>query len=479
MERLIPSGKVKVKSSDQIGFSRIGIGFEKLDRKVFDPEKAYDKVAALGVKWARLQSGWVRCETEKGVYDFAWLDQLVDRFLSLSIQPWLNVSYGNPLYTECAKRTYGAVGCPPINSEEAMNAWLSYVKALVRHFEGRVVYYEIWNEPDCNYSWKHDGEAEPRPDGTEYGIFCRETAKAIREVSTTAKIMGFGLSNLVRNLSFVSESLDQDLLPYLDAISYHSYSVNDFSRRQRIEDLRSLCRFRGKDLEIVQGETGSQSSSRGAGAMHGFAWTPELQRKHLLRNMIVDLAADVTFTSHFTTVDMIEALRGIVGDKASYLDYGYFGVLGADFDEDGRSTGEYTPKPSYYALQNMAALFQGEWTPASLPVSLRILPSRRVNGEDCSDPTVLTYGFLRPDGSAVYAYWNSVPLLTHSYRGTVSFFVDGTLPLPRLIDPADGTVYQIPETMTEPCGGGILLKNLPITDVPLLLCFGEFAETEA
>ena len=152
---------------------------------------------------------------------------------------------------------------------------------------------------------------------------------------------------------------------------------------------------------------------------------------------------------------------------------------GADFDEDGRSTGEYTPKPSYYALQNMAALFQGEWTPASLPVSLRILPSRRVNGEDCSDPTVLTYGFLRPDGSAVYAYWNSVPLLTHSYRGTVSFFVDGTLPLPRLIDPADGTVYQIPETMTEPCGGGILLKNLPITDVPLLLCFGEFAETEA
>ena len=58
----------------------------------------------------------------------------------------------------------------------------------------------------------------------------------------------------------------------------------------------------------------------------------------------------VRFTSYFTCVDMIEALHGTVGDKSSYLDYGYFGVLGADFDEDGFSTGEYEPKQSYYAL---------------------------------------------------------------------------------------------------------------------------------
>ena len=92
MERLIRCGKVKVKSASEIPFSRVGIGFEKLDRKVFDPEKAYDKVAALGVKWARLQTGWARCEREKGKYDFAWLDDLVENFLRRSVQSLLRQS---------------------------------------------------------------------------------------------------------------------------------------------------------------------------------------------------------------------------------------------------------------------------------------------------------------------------------------------------------------------------------------------------
>ena len=51
-------GKITPKSSNEITFSKISLGFEKLDRDVFDPEKAYDKVAKIGVKLARIQSGW-------------------------------------------------------------------------------------------------------------------------------------------------------------------------------------------------------------------------------------------------------------------------------------------------------------------------------------------------------------------------------------------------------------------------------------
>ena len=40
----------------------MGLGMEKLDRDAFDPERVYDKVAALGVKWIRLQSGWQKAE---------------------------------------------------------------------------------------------------------------------------------------------------------------------------------------------------------------------------------------------------------------------------------------------------------------------------------------------------------------------------------------------------------------------------------
>ena len=62
MERLIKTGRVAVKTAREIGPSRLGIGFEKLDRKTFEPENAYDLVAQMGVHYVRLQSGWQRTE---------------------------------------------------------------------------------------------------------------------------------------------------------------------------------------------------------------------------------------------------------------------------------------------------------------------------------------------------------------------------------------------------------------------------------
>ncbi|MBO5270924.1 MAG: glycoside hydrolase, partial [Clostridia bacterium] len=68
MERLQSVGTVRRRTAAEVQKTRLGIGFEKLDRAVFDPEKAYDKIAAIGVKWARIQSGWARTEKTPGVY---------------------------------------------------------------------------------------------------------------------------------------------------------------------------------------------------------------------------------------------------------------------------------------------------------------------------------------------------------------------------------------------------------------------------
>lgn len=76
----------------------LGLGFEKFDRDVFDPTKAYPFLPGTGVSWIRLQSGWQRTEREKGVYDFAWLDAIVDSLLALGLRPWMCLCYGNALY---------------------------------------------------------------------------------------------------------------------------------------------------------------------------------------------------------------------------------------------------------------------------------------------------------------------------------------------------------------------------------------------
>ena len=472
MERLHYTGKWPVSAANEIPFSRLGIGFEKLDRDVFDPEKAYDKVSLIGVKKIRVQSGWARTEKTEGVYDFAWLDKIVDNLLARDMEPWICLCYGNPVYTDLAKPVFGAVGCPPIATRREMNAWLAYVKATVAHFKGRVSIFEIWNEPDCNYSWRHceNEEIDHLRNADEYGAFALETAKAIKAANTSAQAMGFALGH-AQDLEYVNRALATGLYRHLDLISFHCYTPDELTRRDRAHKLRTLIDSYDPRIGLVQGETGAQSRSDGNGAMKGFAWTPEKQVKALLRGLVCDLAEGVVFTSYFSTMDMIEALRGRLADKASYLDYGYFGVIGAEFDENGRASGEYKEKPAYYALQTLASLMRGNCKPCALPYRTEALPSRRVNGTDCTDNTVQIVPFTLDNGKRALIYWNAVDLLTGTFEGTLSLQVFGVNAADiRLLDLRNGSIYTLADAMVEDMGkGGVRLKNIPLTDCPLAL----------
>lgn len=478
MERLIPDGKVQFTPAKDIAFSRLGVGFEKLDRDVFDPEKAYEKVSQIGVKKIRLQSGWMKTEQQEGVYDFSWLDQIVDRLLSLGMEPWLNLCYGNPLYTDVARVTFGAVGCPPIGTQREMQAWLNYVKAAVTHFKGRVKLYEIWNEPDCSYSWKHfDGEnlaeRDLRQNALEYGAFARDTALVIKDADETAEIAAFAIGHIA-NLEYVNNALSTGLADVIDYVSFHIYSSTDNKRAQMIKSLNSIVRTWNPRIRLFQGESGAQSRSDGHGAMKRFAWTQDKQTKMLLRTMLCDLHADLAFTSYFSTMDMIEALHGRVDNKASYLDFGYFGVISAEFDEDGRATGTYTKKPSYFALSTLAALLQGNSHAEDIPYAVESLPSIRVNGYDFNGPSLQICPFRLHDGRSMIAYWNGVDILTSTYEGTCSLCVYGQKnDNIHLCDLRDGTLYRLPEGMVEDlANGGVRLKNIPLLDAPLAVIFG-------
>jgi hypothetical protein len=261
----------------------------------------------------------------------------------------------------------------------------------------------------------------------------------------------------------------------IDAVSFHEYTAAEHKVFERVAVLRALCRHYNPKIEIIQGESGSQSRSDGAGALKGGAWTPLRQAKQLARHTIADLISDVTFTSYFTTVDMIEALNGLVGQKASYLDYGYFGVLGADFDENGFSTGEYTPKPSYYALQTICSIFAEEVAPVELPVIRLPRESQRIFGRDCDDFSIISGGFRKPNGACAFAYWNSTNLMTTGFESTITLQAATLSDDIRLVDLLNGTIYRLPDSILEKQKDGcVLLKNLPLTDYPLLLTFGDF-----
>lgn len=467
MERLKQIGRVKPASAAEIGWSRLGVGFEKLDRKAFDPAAAYDQVAQLGVHYVRIQSGWQRTERAEGVYDFAWLDDIVDNIIARGQEPWIDLCYGNDLYNELARRYYGAVGCAPISSEREKRAWESYVCALVARYRGRVQWFEIWNEPDGLFCWKHGVSA------AEYGDFAVETANAIHRANPQAKVIGGVLTHI--DLPYFKTMLDRGVADAVDALSFHRYNADEMNALAEIRALRALINRYNPRVQIIQGESGTQSDSRGAGALRGGAWTPEKQAKYTLRHRLLDLASEVAFTSHFSALDMVEALNGTVGDQKSWLDFGYFGLLHADFDENGMASGTYSPKPGYYAMQHLAAIFRGDVKPADLPVIRRVRDSARVFGKDDASPRFISLGFENGDGAQALAYWKAVDLMTETFEGTVSFELPGEDRAIHLVDLMHGGIYELPESMIVRREDGVTgLVNLPLTDSPLLLTFGDF-----
>ena len=469
MYRLAKVGKITPKDSKDIKKSIIGLGFEKLDRDVFDPEKSYDFVAKSGVKWARLQSGWQRTEKEKGVYDFEWLDSIVDKMLEIGVEPWLCLCYGNSLYTDIAKKVFGAVGCPPIKTEEERKAWSNYVKATVTHFKGRIRYYEVWNEPDGKWCWKHG------PDGEELGNFIIDTAKACKAADSECKVIGF--ATCLTDKDYLEKAAQTGCLDYIDAVSYHAYGTVEERFKYIFDVYKSFLESHGKNIPIIQGESGAQSRPNGAGALSGGAWTPLKQSKLLLRHLLCDINNQVEIASYFSCMDMIEALNGTVGDVSSYLDYGYFGVIGADFDENGRSTGEYTPKMSYYALQNLCSVFCEDYEITDIHAEGLIYSSKSILKDDYDFEKTYHFGVRKPNGSSALVYWIPNHLLTETIETTVSLRIKKeTVPGEvRLADMLTGDIYSIPESILSDGDDGYLyFKNLPATDIPMLLTFGNF-----
>ena len=473
MYRLSVKGKIQPKSALEMKSSRLGIGLEKLDRAVFDPSKIYDKLGELGVKWIRLQSGWQRTETEKGIYHFEWLDEIVDNLIARGMTPWMCVCYGNQLYDEKAKRRFGAVGCMPIHTEEQKSAWSDYCRALAAHYKGRVKHFEVWNEPDGDWN------IETAETATDVGLFNIATAKALKEGNSEAYVIGGSLCATV--VRFLNEALQTGMGDYVDAISFHEYTYAEELVSQKVNAIRGLCNFYAPGLEIIQGESGSQSRSGGHGALKEAAWTERKQCKQLLRHLVKDLLCGVKFTSYFTSVDMIEALNGKVGDVASYLDYGYFGVFGAEFDGNGRSVGEYRKKQSFYVLQNLASILHGDLSETVLPVvflSGRAPHTGFTPNITCAEAS---YGGFRLDnGSLALAYWYPANLMTTEFEGAVSLEIAASGREPErhseisLIDPMDGTVYGIPSEIVHADGrGGYVFEDLPIKDYPMFLVFGK------
>lgn len=80
-------GTLPTRTTHELGASDWSVGCETLDRDYADFDSYKPYLSELGVTSARIQSGWARCEKQKGRYDFAWIDHIVDGMLEEGCSP--------------------------------------------------------------------------------------------------------------------------------------------------------------------------------------------------------------------------------------------------------------------------------------------------------------------------------------------------------------------------------------------------------
>lgn len=460
------------KRSRDIKESRLGLGFETLDRDTFDPKKIFPHLAQSGVKWARCQTGWMKTEKEPGVYDFQWLDEVADGLLKIGIQPWFSLSYGNPLHTPCEKYAEawrladgklvlgwarGYVGEVPLyHGEAAMEAWLCYVRALAAHFKGRVTHWEVWNEPE--WFWRLEAENMHTKLGTkriaqDYVEFTRRSAEAVRSVIPEAKIIADVAQT---GTTYIRELGKNGLGDVIDIFSYHFYgNVPEAFMLERFRHIEANIPKRGGKLEIWQGESGRASGKSALFAMP----TEYNQAKYLLRRHVTDILCGAAMTSFFSVTDFL----GYYPDGSDQ----FYGVIDARADR---------PKLAFHALRTLGWLFDGLELAPDLLVAFS--PHSRQNFGSALPYNVMS-GAFRRKGVPLFCLWTPehVDISAQPVDGVVQVVTDEDAPLkdPIVIDPLRGAVWGVDPALLvkEPDGGGFLgamrLDAFRVVDYPLFL----------
>lgn len=299
-------GRVALVAASMLAFAayaaepRLGVGMECLDRDLWDHVPALPHLKELGIKCVRLQSGWARTEKVKGEYDFAWLDKIVDDLSAIGVEPWMCISYGNPLYAapEEGKQSYTGQNMFPMRSETGKAAWGAYVKALVARYKDRVRTWEIWNEPDVSaFLQVADGSSW----AAEYAGLVRFTAACIRSVQPDARIAACTAGGPCGGERHSAALFEQGIADCVDVYSFHSYQpIPERMTPQVASAFYSAVRRHAPKIVFWRGEAGISSVKSGMGALSELPLSEDMQARWMSRHLVRDLAdPNIAFTSWF------------------------------------------------------------------------------------------------------------------------------------------------------------------------------------
>ena len=315
-------------------------------------EADLDLIAAAGFKFVRMDFGWQGIECQKGAYDWSAYDELTANLEKRGLRAVYILDYSNPLYEETftatdrhTKREHKEIASP--QHPESVAAFARWAGAAARHFRGRHILWEIWNEPNISF-WK------PKPDAAQYVALALATCRAVRAADPQATIVAPASSGFP--WEFFETLFASGILKYLDAVSVHPYrsynqppesAAGDYLRLRGL--IAKHAPAKKRNLPILSGEWGYATHDKGVSLDTQAAFLARQQLANLLNGVPLSIwydwkndGTDTTYNEHnFGTVDH-----------------------------------QLKPKPSYVAAQTMTRELAG------CRVARRLFPTGASNDED-------------------------------------------------------------------------------------------------
>ena len=427
-------GTVRPKSVTEITVGQNWtLGCETLDRDYIFWDTYKEYVAPLGIRRIRLQAGWAKTEKKKGVYDFAWLDEIINDALARGLEIWLETDYGNPIYPGGGGWDLGA-GFPV--SEEALAAWDRWVEALVTRYKGKVRDFAMWNEPDIG--------KKKTPE--QIALFNIRTAETILRVNPDARIGALSLAH--NDPVKVKACLDvfqrEGKMHLFTWLIYHGYAPNPDTSYKNVTELQKVVDSYPHKLKLWQGENGCPSEMAHKFALSNHPWSELTQAKWDARRMLGDLGHDVV-SSVFTICDFDHTGREI--NRKGLLKI-----------NDKRSLAKV--KMAYYTVQNIASLFD------------LTLERQKEYAASVSDENVTWFAFRDGEKNQdALVFWDGtqIPSESNEARKTTWTLENAQIAEPVLVDVVTGRIYNIPDKNIQRDGNKLTLTEIPVYDAPLVI----------
>jgi hypothetical protein len=313
-------------------------------------------LSAAGFRWVRMDLKWDLTEPAKGHYDFSPYDRLMASLDQFGIRALFILDYTNPGYDG---------GTPP-HTASARQAFARWAVAAAKHFAGRGVIWEIYNEPNIAQFWP------PAPNVDDYVALALAVGRAFRASVPGERLIGPATSGI--DFPFLEACFKAGLLDYWSAVSVHPYrrsnpetAASDYCRlRKMIASYAPVRTPSGSDPH-VSSRSGSDEAPAGKAIPiissewgYSSAWSgsdDNTQGQLLARSWLTNAANNIPLSIWYDWHD-----DGAVANEPEH----HFGTVFYPYFAGRASV--FNPKPAYLAVKTLTTFFYGFRFDRRLPV---------------------------------------------------------------------------------------------------------------